>query len=122
MTLNYLIIGKNIRAARMMKNISQAELAEMVDLSTGYMSFIENGTRGLKLETFVNLANTLEVSADFLFAENLVFMRSNVAPDELLELLDGCNAYERRVILDVAKETKRILRENRYLKPKTPAP
>lgn len=122
MTLNYLIIGKNIRAARMMKNISQAELAEMVDLSTGYMSFIENGTRGLKLETFVNLANTLGVSADFLFAENLVFMRSNVAPDELIELLDGCNAYERRVILDVAKETKRILRENRYLKPKTPAP
>jgi hypothetical protein len=49
-------------------------------------------------------------------------MRSNVAPDELVELLDGCNAYERRVILDVAKETKRILRENRYLKPKTPAP
>ena len=118
MTLNYIIIGKNIKEARQKRNLSQAELAEKAELSSGYISLIETGTRGLSIEAFLILANALEVSADYLFAENLVFTRNCPNNDELVGLLEGCNAYERRVIIDVAKETKRILKENRYLSPK----
>lgn len=120
MTLNYIIIGKNIKEARQKKNLSQAELAELVDLSSGYISFIETGARGVGIEAFINLANALEVSADALFGENLIFVRNTPNTDEFADLLDGCNAFERRVIIDLAKETKRILRDNRYLKPKPP--
>lgn len=120
MTLNYIIIGKNIKEARQKKQMSQAELAEKADLSAGYISFIETGARGLSIEAFINLANALEVSADELFAENLIAYQLNDTGGEFSEVLGGCNAYERRVIIDIAKDTKRILRENRYLKPKSP--
>ena len=122
MTLNYLIIGKNLRAARQKKMMSQAELAEITDLSTGYISLVESGTRSVGLVAFIKLANALEVSADSLFAENLIYVRNNANTDELLDVLQGCNAYERRIILDVAREVKRALRDNRYLKPKAPTP
>ena len=39
---------------------------------------------------------------------------------EFADVLGDCNAYERRVIIEMAKETKRILRANRYLAPKSP--
>jgi len=120
MTLNYIIIGRNIKEARLKKHLSQAQLAELTELSSGYISFIETGARGLSIETFVTLANALEASADYLFAENLVAFHNNSGGGELADLLQDCNAYERRIILDTAKEVKRILRENRYLKPKAP--
>jgi transcriptional regulator with XRE-family HTH domain len=119
MTLNYILIGKNIKEARQKMQLSQAALAEKADLSSGYISFIETGARGLSIETFVNLANALGASADELFAENLVFYQLNATGNEFTDVLADCNAYERRVIIESAKETKRILRANRYLLPKT---
>ena len=118
MTLNYIIIGRNIKEARLKKHLSQAELAEITELSSGYISFIETGARGLSIETFVNLANALEASADALFAENLIAFQNSKNSGDLTDLFQDCNAYERRIIIDTAKEVKRILRENRYLKPK----
>jgi len=56
MTLNYIIIGRNIKEARLKKHLSQAQLAELTELSSGYISFIETGARGLSIETFVTLA------------------------------------------------------------------
>ena len=120
MTLNYVLIGKNIKEARQKMQLSQAALAEKADLSSGYISFIETGARGLSIEAFVNLANALGASADELFAENLIFYQLNATGNEFSDVLGDCNAYERRVILEMAKETKRILRANRYLNPKAP--
>ena len=120
MTLNYIIIGKNIKEARQKMQLSQAALAEKAELSSGYISFIETGARGLSIEAFVNLANALGASADELFAENLIAYRLNANDGEFADVLGDCNAYERRVIIEMAKETKRILRANRYLAPKSP--
>ena len=118
MTLNYVIIGRNIKLARNKKELSQADLAEIADMSTGHISMIETGARGFSMETFVGIANLLGVSADELLGENLLSYRDSAQNSEFDELIQNCNAYERRVILDIAKETKRILRENRYMKPK----
>lgn len=120
MTLNYIIIGKNIKEARQKMQLSQAALAEKADLSSGYISFIETGARGLSIEAFVNLANALGASADELFAENLIAYQLNANGSEFADVLGDCNAYERRVIIEMAKETKRILRDNRYLALKSP--
>lgn len=117
MTLNYVIIGRNIKIARNKKDLSQAELAELADMSTGHISMIETGARGLSMETLVGIANLLNASADELLGENLLAYRDSAKNSEFDDIIKNCNAYERRVILDIAKETKRILRENRYMKP-----
>ena len=59
-------IGRRIKAARERKGLTQEELAEEVDLSPMHVSVIERGVKLPKLETLINIANALDVSADVL--------------------------------------------------------
>lgn len=116
MTLNYLIIGKRIKEARKAKKLSQAELCEKVGLSDGYISYIETASKFVSLDVLIRIANILEVTADELLAENLLTNRKVCLNGEFADLLGDCTAYERRVLIEVARATKRILRENQNLR------
>ena len=54
-------IGSRIKAARERKHLTQEDLAAIVDLSPTHISVIERGVKPPKLETFVNIANALNV-------------------------------------------------------------
>lgn len=62
MILNYKVIGKRIQEIRLAKCLSQEKLAEMTNLSAGYISLIENNYREPSLETLVKLGNILGVT------------------------------------------------------------
>lgn len=62
-------IGSRIKAARERKHLTQEDLAAIVDLSPTHISVIERGVKPPKLETFVNIANALGVSADMLLQD-----------------------------------------------------
>ena len=64
MQLNYYVLGQRIQKIRKNKRISQAVLSTMIDKSAGYISYLECGTKVMSLETFVGIANALEVSTD----------------------------------------------------------
>lgn len=64
MQLNYIVLGQRIQKIRKSKHISQAVLSAMIDKSAGYISYLECGTKVMSLETFVSIANALEVSTD----------------------------------------------------------
>ena len=57
-------VGQRIKAAREAKNLTQEELAALVNLSTTHVSVIERGLKVTKLDTFVAIANALDISAD----------------------------------------------------------
>lgn len=56
-------VGQRIRAARERKHLTQEELAALVDISPTHVSVIERGTKIPRMDTFVAIANVLEVSA-----------------------------------------------------------
>ncbi len=62
-------VGKRIQAARKARGLTQAELAQMLDLSTKYISNIECGFKMPKLNTFVAIANALQCDANSLLAD-----------------------------------------------------
>ncbi len=62
-------IGKRIREKRLEKSWSQEDLAERVNLSAVYIGMIERGEKLPKLETFIRIANVLEVSSDELLVD-----------------------------------------------------
>lgn len=64
-------IGSRIKAARETRQLTQEQLAEKAGLSTTHISVIERGVKGPSLETFVNLANALDVTADSLLLDVL---------------------------------------------------
>ena len=64
-------IGKRIRSVRESKSWRQEDLAEKADLSSTYIGMIERGERVPKLETFVELINVLDISADEILCDVL---------------------------------------------------
>ena len=93
-------IGKNIRKYRNQRKLRQDQLAEKTDLSTNYIGMIERGEKIPALETFLKIANTLEVSADMLLAD--VLYNNYAIKDSLLaDNLEKLSAEERTRIYDV---------------------
>ena len=56
------LIGLNIKNCRNRMKLTQAQLAEIVDLSTKHISHIENGSSKMSLDTLIDICNALNVS------------------------------------------------------------
>lgn len=59
--------------------LTQEQLSEIVVLSPIHISVIEHGVKPPKLDTFVRIANALEVSADLLLQDS-VEIASKIQP------------------------------------------
>lgn len=57
-------IGRRLRKAREMKNLTREQLAELLDLSDGYIGMLERGERMPRLATFMDIIEVLEVTVD----------------------------------------------------------
>ncbi len=57
MSVDYKLIGKRIKKARKRTNITQENLAELMDVSSGYISQIERGVTKANLTTIDNICN-----------------------------------------------------------------
>lgn len=58
--MDFRVIGRRIQEARIAKGLTQAELAQICDVSPKHVSALENGGRSPKLETFILIANALQ--------------------------------------------------------------
>lgn len=112
MAIDYISIGQRIKTIRKRRGISQAALAERIDLSATYISYIESGVKSLSLDTFVMIANALNVTADELLVDNLE-NTVKVFNHEFAAIIVDCSNYERRVLLESAAALKESMRSNR---------
>lgn len=69
--MNLKAIGTRIKEARESKHLTQEQLAEIVGLSSTHISVIERGVKAPKLETFIEIANALNATADSLLLDVL---------------------------------------------------
>ena len=114
MTLNFRLIGQRIQETRHRKRLSQAQLAEQVDLSVSYISHVERATKQASLESLVKIANALGVTVDLLLNGNQSFDQKEYMT-ELVGLLTDCDAYEKRIIYETVSALKKSLQNNRCL-------
>ncbi len=54
-------IGLNIRVERTIKRLTQAQLAEMIDVHEKYIGKIETGKQNITLKTLNKIANALNI-------------------------------------------------------------
>ncbi|MBQ7356711.1 MAG: helix-turn-helix transcriptional regulator [Clostridia bacterium] len=88
--MNTSSIGKRIRKYREAKGWRQEDFAERIGLSVTYTGMIERGEKVPKLETFITIANVLEVSSDMLLADVLSVgynIKSSEMSDEIATLI-----------------------------------
>ena len=98
--MNTSSIGKRIRKYREAKGWRQEDFAEKTGLSVTYTGMIERGEKVPKLETFITIANVLEVSADRLLAD-VLSTGYTVKSSEITEELASLPSAERERIYSV---------------------
>lgn len=95
-------VGRRIKEAREKRHLTQEELAARIDISPTHVSVIERGTKIPRLDTFVAIANALEVSGDALLLDVVDHAAESQASD-LSTALEGLPWEEKRRILKVVR-------------------
>ena len=60
--MNTTHIRKNLVALRLTHGLTQAELAEAVDVTTNHISHVENGSNGISLELLLKICRALGIT------------------------------------------------------------
>ena len=76
------VLGEVFKEYRVKNKFTQEIIAEKLGISVKYISRIENGTGGVKVETLVNYMNILGISPNVIF-EKLIVSRELEAQMEL---------------------------------------
>ena len=97
-SMNQKAIGRRIKTARENKRLTQEQLAEYVDLSPMHVSVIERGVKLPKLETLINIANVLDVSADVLL-QDVVNNQVKLCASEASELVSQLPREDQKRVL-----------------------
>lgn len=106
--MDYKLLGKRIRTARLSAGLSQEQLAEMVGLTSQHISHTEVASTKISLPSLVKLANALHTSVDRLLSDSIhdskaylmddvqvVF--SDCSPDEVYIMLEATNAVKKSI-------------------------
>ena len=100
MELDYKKLGSRLRDYRQLKNLTQEELAECVNLSNVYISHIERGLTKTSLGTLVRICNVLSTTPDMLLFDSLE-VNSRAATDEYFHRIDACSVEDRNLIFGI---------------------
>ena len=63
--LDYSFIARRVKEARAAANLTQAELAERIDISTNAVAQLETDRMHPKLQTLLNIANVLQLDVNY---------------------------------------------------------
>jgi transcriptional regulator with XRE-family HTH domain len=64
MALNPALVGNTIRTLRKSRGLTQAKLSERAGVTKNHLGLVENGQRGVSLESLNALANALRVPSE----------------------------------------------------------
>ena len=111
--ISYKLLGIGIRKRRRQLRMSQAELAELTDLSIPYISFVETGKKVPSLSCLASIANALDTTIDNLLTGTLSpSSHSNPLQDKLFA---GCSPEEQEILVKllskVLDNASELLRE-----------
>ena len=103
-------LGERIRDIRVKKGMSQADLANAAHIALPHVSRIERGKVKMQLDTFIRIAEALEISTDELLRLNVPVVNS-LYKSEFADLLDDCTPSEIDSILKIVKELKTTMHQ-----------
>lgn len=102
MNVDYKRLGERIREERKHLSLTQAQLAEAINISDTYMGAIERGERGLSLDTLVMLAERLGVTVDYLLSDSVSVTDSNIM-EQFKQLMDGQPIERKQMAINVLR-------------------
>lgn len=107
--MDYKELGQRIKSARLAAGLTQEQLAEIINLSSGHCAHVERGTTKISLPSLVKIANALNTTPDRLLIDN----NYNAMPyllAEAQELFEDCDPDEVYIMLHAAAAIKKSIR------------
>ena len=93
-------IGKNLRQCRLAKKMRQEDLAEKTNLSPNYIGMLERGEKLPELDTFIDILNALDASADVVLAD-VLNARYDIKTSLISEKVQKLSSKEQKTVLDI---------------------
>lgn len=107
MILDKKIIGKQIKKIRLENDFTQAELAEMCNLSTSYISCIETGKKRPGLKSLEKLGKSLHVKVEAFWVGNLKNAPGECESD-LIQIFRDFNSNQKQMLFEIALLIKKF--------------
>lgn len=103
MDMDFVEIGKNIRAQRVMRYLSQAALAEKVDVTSQHICHIETSQSKPSLQLLVLIANALNIDVNTLLGSNAHHNRTEVLNAEIARVLEHANENQLQLCAELCR-------------------
>lgn len=97
------VMGRNIRAARKAKGLSQFQLAERSGLSADFIGKVERGTTSPSIESLKGIADALHLTLRDLFEGEVKGGPSQEALSELIRLCRGRAKEDIELLVGIAR-------------------
>lgn len=96
------LLGRCIKTYRIKKGLTQAELAEMVNVATGMIGCYERGEKAPGRDVIFELAKVLEFSLDSLIISSKK-INENALSNDFIEKLNKLTALEQKAAINAAE-------------------
>ena len=113
--IDFKVIGKRIRIARIQADLTQEKLAELIGVSTPYMSNIERGTTKVSLTRLISIANALSADGIDQYVYDLVKQHRVNYHKEIQSILEDCDGREISFIVQKLRDIKIDMHELKKL-------
>lgn len=89
-------IGQRIKSTRIHHKLTQAQLAEALNISVNFLSEVENGKKGLSQETICKICNYFDITADYI----LFGKEERLTGQNVIEIADSLSNEELETITE----------------------
>ncbi|MBQ9168078.1 MAG: helix-turn-helix transcriptional regulator [Oscillospiraceae bacterium] len=116
--VDYIVIGKRIRERRRSRNLSQEQLADLIDKSTVFVSNLENGKKGASLESIVNICLVLDLSLDELITGAPKTYEDEYV-DAVISVFQRCTDREKHFLSELVIYADAVLKKHKVFQPES---
>lgn len=102
MGIDYNIVGKRLKKARLEKNLTQANLAEKLDISVSYISKLECGVSHINFKRLEQVCDLLDVSEIYILSGSIDTSEDYLDKD-FKNLLEKSSPEQQKLIYNLAK-------------------
>lgn len=113
MKIDYMKLGVKIGDARRTQGITQERLSEYADISVSHLSYIENGTTKVSLQTLVRIAKVIDIGLDELLDLELGKRAIYLTIREIDQLFKDCTEEKKHLLIKNINILKDYDLENR---------
>lgn len=110
--MDYKALGKRLQEERLKLGITQAQLAEDIDVSEAYVGHIERGERQLSLSVLVNMVNRLGITLDYVLSDS-VHPSDDMTVKQFIQLIEGKTEEEKVLLINIIKSILSFNKNNK---------